>query len=134
MSVYRNAIVNYAKSIQNKGLFQTAKEAMYIGQPKTGTLVGTDKFGNKYYENPEDMQGRNRWVFYKRPDFDATQAPPEWHQWLHRISDDIPTEKTLPKPFYAQESRENMTGTRGAFKTYNTTVSKITAWEPKVSR
>ncbi|KAJ1327213.1 hypothetical protein BSLG_010555 [Batrachochytrium salamandrivorans] len=96
--------------------------------------MGTDKFGNEYFENREDMHGRDRWVVYKKWDFDATQAPPEWHQWLHRMSDDVPTETTLPKPFFAQESRENMTGTRGAFKTYNTTVPKITAWEPKVSR
>ncbi|PWN46697.1 hypothetical protein IE53DRAFT_391138 [Violaceomyces palustris] len=34
---------------------------------------------------------------------------------------------------FSQEPRENLTGTRGAFKTYNTTKPKINAWEPKVA-
>jgi hypothetical protein len=28
---------------------------------------------------------------------------------------------------------ENISGTRGAFKTYNTTTHKVNAWEPKVA-
>lgn len=31
---------------------------------RPGTLVGTDKYGNKYYENPKYFYGRNRWVEY----------------------------------------------------------------------
>ncbi|KAI8441221.1 hypothetical protein MSG28_014873 [Choristoneura fumiferana] len=31
---------------------------------KDGTLVGEDKFGNKYYENPRFFYSRNRWVEY----------------------------------------------------------------------
>lgn len=31
---------------------------------KMGTLVGNDKFGNKYYENKRFFYGRNRWVEY----------------------------------------------------------------------
>lgn len=31
---------------------------------KTGTLKGTDKYGNKYYENNYYFYGRNRWVEY----------------------------------------------------------------------
>lgn len=31
---------------------------------KDGTLVGEDKFGNKYYENPRYFYSRNRWVEY----------------------------------------------------------------------
>lgn len=31
---------------------------------KDGTLVGEDKFGNKYFENPRYFYGRNRWVEY----------------------------------------------------------------------
>lgn len=33
---------------------------------------------------------------------------------------------------FAQHWVENLTGTRGAFKTYNTAAPKLTAWEPKV--
>ena len=31
---------------------------------KDGTLVGEDKYGNKYFENPRFFYGRNRWVEY----------------------------------------------------------------------
>lgn len=31
---------------------------------KDGTLIGTDKYGNKYFENPRFFYGRNRWVEY----------------------------------------------------------------------
>lgn len=31
---------------------------------RPGTLVGTDKLGNKYYENKSYFYGRNRWVEY----------------------------------------------------------------------
>lgn len=31
---------------------------------RPGTLVGTDRFGNKYYENPHYIYSRNRWVEY----------------------------------------------------------------------
>ena len=78
--------------------------------------------------------GRDRWVQYNKWDFDASQIPPEWHQWMHRMSDDIPTEKTLPKPMFASTSREHLTGTRGAFKTYNTTIPKLTSWDPKATK
>jgi NADH:ubiquinone oxidoreductase subunit len=29
-----------------------------------GCLMGTDKYGNKYYENKRFFYGRNRWVEY----------------------------------------------------------------------
>lgn len=31
---------------------------------RIGTLVGIDKYGNKYYENPHFFYGRNRWIEY----------------------------------------------------------------------
>lgn len=53
---------------------------------KIGTLVGTDKFGNKYYENNYYFYGRNRWVHYAdhvHMDYDASQIPVEWYGWMH---------------------------------------------------
>lgn len=35
-----------------------------MDEVKIGTLVGTDKYGNKYYENNRYFYGRNRWVEY----------------------------------------------------------------------
>ena len=31
----------------------------------TGVLVGTDKYGNKYYEKLDSASGQHRWVEYK---------------------------------------------------------------------
>jgi NADH dehydrogenase (ubiquinone) 1 alpha subcomplex subunit 12 len=76
--------------------------------------------------------GRDRWVIFKKWNHDASQIPPEWHQWMHRMTDDIPSEKTLPNSFFTPKHFENLTGTRGAFKTYNTTAPKLNLWEPTV--
>ncbi|KAL3565249.1 hypothetical protein D5086_033295 [Populus alba] len=51
-------------------------------------LVGVDKFGNKYYQNLETIHGRHRWVEYaEKSRYNASQVPPEWHGWLHFITD-----------------------------------------------
>lgn len=83
------------------------------GQFKTGTLVGTDEYGNKYYEDTSDeninnisgmffedyffleffllftILGRDRWVEFPNniKERSASQVPPEWHSWLHYTSD-----------------------------------------------
>ena len=94
--------------------------------------MGTDANGNEYYENREDVSGRDRWVIYSKWDHDASQIPPHWHQWMSRMTDDIPTEKTLPTPFFTPKFMENLTGTSGAFKTYSTTKPKLEEWNPVV--
>ncbi len=73
-------------------------------------------------------------MLYAKWDSDASQVPPEWHQWLHRFTDDIPNEKTVPKPFYTETPRENMTGTSGRFTTYNTVTPKLSTWKPTVAK
>lgn len=53
---------------------------------KAGTLVGADKYGNKYYEDPSQFYGRNRWVEYsehKNLEYDGSQIPAEWYGWMH---------------------------------------------------
>lgn len=65
---------------------------------KTGTFVGADKYGNRYYQNTRyfvgslwwkplvsvdegSLLGRSRWVEYADRvglDYDASQIPPEW--------------------------------------------------------
>jgi NADH:ubiquinone oxidoreductase subunit len=64
-------------------------------------LVGTDVYGNRYYEDflADEMNdaggvGRTRWVeFSDRYDRfpSGRKIPPEWHGWLHRSYDDAPT-------------------------------------------
>ncbi|KAI2567368.1 NDUFA12 isoform 9 [Pan troglodytes] len=53
---------------------------------KVGTLVGEDKYGNKYYEDNKQFFGRHRWVVYTTEmngkntfwDVDGSMVPPEW--------------------------------------------------------
>ncbi len=77
-----------------------------------GTLVGTDKFGNAYYENKQAVQLRDRWVVYaeqKQPD--ATTVPGEWHQWLHHVGDAPPPAVAAERKFFQTPHSPNTTGT-----------------------
>ncbi|KAJ3085790.1 Nucleosomal histone H3-Lys79 methylase [Quaeritorhiza haematococci] len=79
-------------------------------------------------------EGRGRWVLYKKWNFDGTQVPPEWHQWLHRVTDDAPanTPEKFVYPKFSPEHVEHLTGTTAAYKVYSTTRPKMEAWEPAV--
>ncbi|GFZ49467.1 hypothetical protein JCM24511_07587 [Saitozyma sp. JCM 24511] len=118
------------------GFKEWFRQMTYIGDAKLGRHVGTDEMGNRYFENldpNEEVPGRHRWVDYAQDDFNASQATPEWHSWLHHIRKEPPTQDPIvqqSRPPWLAEFRENLTGTRGAFKTYSTTAPKIRAWEP----
>ncbi|KAI7777253.1 hypothetical protein LA080_003842 [Diaporthe eres] len=122
-------------NIRRIGLKEYWHQLQYIGDTKAGTLVGTDKFGNKYYENwTDELPLRTRWVDYKKHDFDPSQIEPFWHAWISYAVDKPPTEdpiakvaRSWAKPYHIP----NYTATRGAYKPYNTTKPKIDAWQPK---
>lgn len=64
---------------------------------------------------------------------EASEVPPEWHQWMHKMVDEPPTESTrLSKPKFVGPHVENYTLSAGAFKTYNTTKPKYESWQPSV--
>ncbi|KAG6012211.1 hypothetical protein E4U54_007657 [Claviceps lovelessii] len=101
---------------------------------KHGRLVGTDRAGNKYFENMEELPLRTRWVEYAKHDYDAAHIEPGWHAWMSYSLDKPPTEDPLIvvglRKFEKPYPIPNYTQTRGAFKTYSTTKPKISAWEP----
>ncbi|KAH9727977.1 hypothetical protein WN944_016287 [Citrus x changshan-huyou] len=76
------------------------------------TLVGVDKFGNKYYQKLDEQFGRHRWVEYaEKSRYNASQVPPEWHGWLHCMTDHTGDELLMLKPKrYGLEHRENLSG------------------------
>ena len=80
-----------------------------------GELVGTDKYGNRYYRG-RGRSGYNRdrrWVVYKgRPE--ASKVPPEWHAWLHHLTD-APLDEAQ-RHAWQQEHVPNLTGTRAAYR------------------
>jgi len=112
---------------------------------KEGKLVGEDKYGNKYYENPEYFYGRNRWVIYNAKvgvDYDGSMIPPEWYGWMHYKTDLPPTIKapvkydwmvdhTTPfKNFGIEVEQGNVSGSKNAYYPYTTTKPKIESWVP----
>ncbi|KAK2080621.1 hypothetical protein QBZ16_000475 [Prototheca wickerhamii] len=78
-------------------------------------LVGTDEFGNKYFEKMDTQVGRNRWVIFANSripkDQDPAFVPPEWHGWLHATTDSCPENTTFVQPIYASHVVGNPTGT-----------------------
>ena len=57
-------------------------------------------------------------------DFNGSQVPPEWHAWLNGIRKDPPHEDPIMQQSHQKwmsTSWENLTGTRGAYKSYSTT-------------
>ncbi|KAK4758057.1 hypothetical protein SAY87_019358 [Trapa incisa] len=54
----------------------------------------------------------DRWVEYaEKSRYNAYQVPPEWHGWLHNITDHTGDELLMLKPkMYGVEHRENFSG------------------------
>jgi NADH:ubiquinone oxidoreductase subunit len=77
-----------------------------------GNKVGTDTYGNVYYEGKKD--GR-RWVIYKGPN-DASRIPPDWYAWMHRQIDGLPDEALPPAPKFLKAPTPNLTGTPQAYR------------------
>ncbi|KAK7741932.1 hypothetical protein SLS62_010867 [Diatrype stigma] len=133
-------------------LRRTRTDDVVVGDTKAGTLIGTDRFGNRYFEDNEELPLRTRWVDYKEHFYDAyvlnyakpketlcrlrAQIEPGWHAWISYAVDKPPTEDALIR--YQRRAWEdkdaktiqNYTQTRGAYKPYSTVKSKITTWEP----
>ena len=76
----------------------------------TGTFVGKDKFGNKYYKNKKD----ERWVIYSK-EVEATKIPADWFHWMHHTNDKVPSENDS-KYNWQKEHSENRTGTSKSYK------------------
>ena len=76
----------------------------------TGKIVGTDNFGNKYYQNKTGK----RWVIYKSK-VESSRIPPEWHSWIHFLTRNTPLNNNK-KYTWQKEHQENLTGSKKAYK------------------
>lgn len=85
-------------------LLETQHSDAVLQKSRTGTLKGTDQFGNQYYEQIDGVQhGRHRWVVYgDLQNYNTTSVPPEWHGWLHHITDDDPVSASVRYYYYQQ--------------------------------
>ncbi|KAH8600852.1 NADH-ubiquinone oxidoreductase subunit B17.2 [Bisporella sp. PMI_857] len=132
-----STILRTLKNLRQVGIRDALHQMHNIGDTKAGTLIGIDKFGNKYFENLQDeLPLRTRWVDYKigNSEFEASDIEPGWHAWISYMVDKPPTEdpilRTGVRKWELPEHRRNLTASRGAFKTYSTVKPKITAWDP----
>ena len=84
---------------------------------RAGQLVGTDRYGNKYYQEKKARKGlkARRWVIYNGEP-EATNVPPEWHGWLHyTMAEPLPEQSAFHKP-WIKEHQPNPTGTLEAYR------------------
>lgn len=83
----------------------------------TGSLVGKDGAGNRYYRGRKPLpNGRERrWVLYNG-EVEASRVPPEWHAWLHHTSDATPPEGGSPRRPWQKDHLPNQTGTPNAYR------------------
>lgn len=90
---------------------------------RTARPVGTDHFGNRYFEQKPPRRRRKggrggrlrRFVLYAGP-ADASRVPPEWHGWLHHQTDRLPTEAGPFTQAWVREHVPNLTGTVAAYR------------------
>ncbi|DAZ94054.1 TPA: hypothetical protein N0F65_010093 [Lagenidium giganteum] len=85
----------YMEAYKRYGWKQTLWKLYNPGDVKFGKHVGTDEFGFKYYEDPTELWGQQRWTEYKVDtfdDFEGSMIPPQWHLWLQQITDAKPGE------------------------------------------
>lgn len=121
----------------NGGVRASIKKLYLTDDLKIGTHVGTDDFGNKYFENPYYFVPRNRWVEFnpeKGLDYNASQIPPEWHRWMTHMTEYPPTvEKPVHYPWMLPY-QENMTGTEHSYFPHSTVNQKVQPWTPDSSK
>ncbi|XP_028156710.1 probable NADH dehydrogenase [ubiquinone] 1 alpha subcomplex subunit 12 [Ostrinia nubilalis] len=120
---------------QNGGIRGVLFKLYRQDEVKDGVLIGEDKHGNKYFENPRFFYGRNRWVEYNdnyHMSYDASQVPSEWYGWLH-YKTDLPPHQDPSRPKYKWmiDGNENLSGTMGQYTPYTTTRPKVEPWVPK---
>jgi NADH:ubiquinone oxidoreductase subunit len=82
---------------------------------RRGGYIGADSLHNHYYEQRAVAKGARprRWVVYAG-EADASTIGPEWHSWLHYLTD-----KALPdtgrKP-WQKPHQANLTGTPESYR------------------
>ncbi|ORY96814.1 NADH ubiquinone oxidoreductase subunit NDUFA12-domain-containing protein, partial [Syncephalastrum racemosum] len=114
------------KNVLKAGPLNSLKQMNTIGDTKYGALIGIDRNGNKFFENNDEVSGRERWVEFASSEPDSADIDPAWHMWMARMVQEPPTEMPLePKKWWGQPN-PNFTGTRKAYKTYSTTQPKVT--------
>ncbi|KAI1918681.1 hypothetical protein LOZ53_003320 [Ophidiomyces ophidiicola] len=129
-----STITRTLRNLWKVGIRDYGHQMHYIGDTKAGVLVATDRYGNKYFENNDELPLRTRWVDFKEKELDASQIDPGWHAWLAYMVNKPPMEdkilQTGLRAWETPEHRPNPTFSRAAYKPYSTTKPKVSAWDP----
>ncbi len=74
--------------------------------------VGTDEFGNCYFEKKSVSQNgkKKRFVIYKGM-VEASKIPSNWHSWIHYTSDKAPININTNRSPWQKTHLPNLTGT-----------------------
>lgn len=127
-------LATLARIIQENGGFRKSLYTLYrTDDLKEGTLIGTDKYGNKYFENPRYFIGRDRWVIYNDKvgvEYDGSMIPAEWFGWMHHKTDFPPTVVPPVKYEWMTDHTMNKSGTNEQYVPYSTTKPKVISWKP----
>ena len=105
----------------NRDTFGTRLKTIFLGR-----LVGTDDYGNKYYES----KSGKRWVIYAET-IEASKIPVEWYSWMHSIKNKIEDTHELKKYNWQKNHLSNQTGTDKAYtpkKNQDATKKKYKTW------
>ena len=83
----------------------------------TAKQVGSDSFGNRYFEKKAKAHARRpkRFVIYNGA-VEATKVPADWHGWLHYTEQTPPPEGGYNKAEWQTEHLPNLTGTKFAHR------------------
>lgn len=85
---------------------------------KRGEHIGTDDFGNRYYQSRDNVSydgRRRRWVTYNGY-ADASKVPADWSGWLRYTLDEPPTVAPLRRRAWEKDHLPNLTGTPMAWR------------------
>ena len=67
-----STILRTLRNLRKIGLKEYGHQMQYMGDTKVGTYIGSDRYGNKYFENPEEELPRR---FALLPSFPHTKNP-----------------------------------------------------------
>lgn len=150
----------HLRGILRVGPVEYFRQTLRLNEFRGGTLLATDKYGNKYYEmkdgEPDTLFCTVSYRIYLNCKIDEdtssilTRRTPihlksqlngnqiivliylmNRHAWLHYTTDDPPSQSYYVQPSYGIAHRENMTGTSQRCVPYSTTVDKIEKFQPE---
>lgn len=87
---------------------------------KDGEFVGSDEFGNRYYQTKGGVKDPalgivRRWVIYFG-EAEASRIPPGWYGWIHHKLDVPATDEHYKARAWELPHQQNRTGTPDAWR------------------